>query len=90
MPYYDFVCSTCQRGFELRTTMAAYAKEGKPACPACGSKATERKPAPFATTGKAGAPTGDCGLPREGCGMGQGASFGGGGMCGSGGCGLPD
>ena len=43
MPVFDFRCSACDRVFEFSRP---FGSDEKPACPACGSKKTEKMIAP--------------------------------------------
>ncbi len=43
MPTYEYICQDCGKPFDVRASMSAYAEGLEPACPECGSKATERR-----------------------------------------------
>ncbi|MCP4572962.1 MAG: zinc ribbon domain-containing protein [bacterium] len=61
MPLYEFSCRKCGHSFEELTTLAEVEKK-KPACPACGSRATERGLSGFATgSGSGGSGSAPCG-----------------------------
>lgn len=42
MPIYEYVCEDCQKEFELLRSMSQ--ADDRPACAACGSLSTRRKP----------------------------------------------
>jgi len=48
MPLYEFSCRKCSHRFEELTSLAEVERR-KPACPACGSRTTERALSSFAT-----------------------------------------
>jgi putative FmdB family regulatory protein len=65
MPLYEFSCRKCGQSFEELMGMAE-AAQGPPACPACGSKQTEKGFSAFAT----GSGTGGDSSAAGGCGRG--------------------
>lgn len=65
MPLYEFSCRKCGHGFEELMSMGEV-RDASPACPACGSRATERGLSAFATGrasagGGSGGGTAPCG-----------------------------
>lgn len=67
MPLFDFVCRTCEHGFE-----ALVSRDGQPSCPECQSADVEKqlaRTAPGRVAGGTSAPPsfagcGSCGDPR--------------------------
>lgn len=41
MPVYDYRCNNCRKKFSLKMTVSQLEK-GKPKCPKCGSKKTQK------------------------------------------------
>jgi putative FmdB family regulatory protein len=46
MPSYEFLCKNCSKTFTVVLSLQEYEK-GHVACPKCGSKKVEQKPAAF-------------------------------------------
>jgi putative FmdB family regulatory protein len=48
MPSYEFLCKDCNKTFTIVLSLQEYEK-GRVACPKCGGKKVEQKPAAFFT-----------------------------------------
>jgi putative FmdB family regulatory protein len=47
MPTYEYRCRKCGATFERFMTFAEHDKSGRPACPKCRSRSTEKRPSAF-------------------------------------------
>lgn len=72
MPVYEYRRRRCGREFEIRASIAEYSRGLEAACPACGSRDSERVVSMAANlgggAGEAEAGSGRPGLPGCGCG----------------------
>ena len=65
MPIYEYVCGDCAAPFE---ELVSLTQVQAPACPACGSKKTQRQLSRSAACVKPGLPFATPGAPAGGCG----------------------
>lgn len=63
MPTYEYVCRSCGQPFEIRASIADYAKGVKPRCPQCQSDGAIRAftSVQTLTSRRSGGPTSGCG-----------------------------